>query len=137
MRLISFITLGFAALAALTPTSALASSTKLPLLHRSMGCYSYQLGFLYFNQAVELTGATTYALAPDAKNHHLSGKQAKGTYHRKGTVLTFLTGPWGKLHLTGDWTPQKKDAFGNVIGAGLTMYRSHNKVYTGVKCYPD
>jgi hypothetical protein len=104
-----------------------------PPIPRIYDCYSYN-GYLNYVQALQLKTRTTYLVAPYRKGNHLSGAAAKGTYKLRGAKLTFLTGPYGQLHLYGVWTP-KHTSGGLAVGANIALYYT-TKGYSAVSCYP-
>lgn len=132
LRAVLALTVGISLLMAWTAAAASGPPTK-----KIYDCYTYSGGALglHYVQALQLKTTTAYLVAPSRSGNHLAGKAAPGKYKIHGSKLTFLTGPYGKLHLHAVWSPQSKDQFGNVIGANISLQDAHYKP-TGVSCYP-
>ena len=98
-------------------------------------CYGFSGPVMNYVTALKLKSKTTYLLAPFRKGKSsLSGRIVKGTYKLRGTKLTFLTGPYGKIHWYGVWKLKTTDT------AGFTDQR-HIGLFTPkgqepIECYP-
>jgi hypothetical protein len=102
-----------------------------PPIGRIYDCYSYATSWTLYIQALELKTTTTYLVAPMRKGNSLSAPVVKGTYTLRGAKLTFLTGPYGKIHWYGVWKPTR-DKFGDQRHIGLFSPKGQEPI----ECYP-
>ena len=125
----------FAGVALTISLAGPALATSGPPIGRIYDCYSNPTGFsLYYVAALELKTSSAYLVAPYRKGNRLSGRTAKGSYKLRGSKVTFLTGPYGKLHYSGKWAP-KHMTQGVMVGASLALIGSNNRP-TRISCYP-
>ena len=97
-------------------------------------CYSYATAYSVYIQAIQLKTTTTYLVAPMRKGNSLSGTAVKGTYTLRGAKLTFLTGPYGKIHWYGLWKLKTTDTAGFTDQAHIGLFTP--KGQSAIECYP-
>lgn len=96
-------------------------------------CFGYSGAVSNYVTAFQLKSATTYLLAPTRKGNSLSGPVVKGTYTLRGSKLTFLTGPYGKIHWYGLWKLRTLKNGGDQ--RHIALYTAKG-VDSGMECYP-
>lgn len=105
-----------------------------PPIPRIYDCYGYATsGVINYVSALELQSRSVYLVAPSRKGNHLVGKAVKGTYRLRGKSLTFLTGPYGRVHWSGEWVLKRVTDGGDAAHIGLISPKTHETV---LECYP-
>lgn len=113
-------------------SSALAAGG--PPVPRVYDCYGYATaGVINYVSALELKSRSVYLVAPTRKGNHLSSGAVAGTYRLRGRSLTFLTGPYGRIHWTGKWVLKTVTDGGDAAHIGLISPKTHETV---LECYP-
>jgi hypothetical protein len=131
-RRASLALVGALAGAAVLSSPALAAGG--PPIPRIYDCYGYSsYGVINYVSALELRSRSEYVVAPSRKGNRLVGRSVPGTYRLNGSRLTFLTGPYGRIHWTGEWVLKRVTDGGDAAHIGLISPKTRQTV---LECYP-